>query len=352
MQASYYRSQLERKNKARADADKKAGEYRRKEAGKRAAATKSRTAAAKTKSASTARSKFREADRYEGQANTAARDAASWSAKAAKLGKEAAGLQARLMKAEQAERQAAERTRQRGQQQAERRSAAAYKAINGRLGVAEQQVDTVLKQLGAPKSEKLRVLMLGAAPAGDLRVNREQAEIRKGVERALHRDLVDLDVHPAATTEHLLDGLSKVCPHVVHFSGHSEAGLLVFEDDLDELHAGAEVSAEAFASAIAAPDEPPVLVVLNSCHSAAHIKRLTELVPFAIGMADAIPDKEALKYAARFYASVADGQSIQAAHAMGRAAIAVAGLPSYELPTLESAPGFDPAAAFLVKPPQ
>jgi hypothetical protein len=34
------------------------------------------------------------------------------------------------------------------------------------------------------------VLMLGAAPEGDLRVSREQARIRTAVERALHRDLV------------------------------------------------------------------------------------------------------------------------------------------------------------------
>ncbi|MFD7546405.1 hypothetical protein ACFV0R_03310 [Streptomyces sp. NPDC059578] len=341
MQASSYRSQLERKNKARADADKKVGEYRRKEADKRAAATKSRAAAARTRSASTAKSKLREASRHDSQADAAAHQVASWSARSAKLGKEVAALQARLAKAEDAERKAAAH-----------RSEAAHRAIDSRLGTTEQQVETVLKELRAPKPEKLRVLMLGAAPAGDLRVNREQAEIRSGVERALHRDLVELDVHPAATTEHLLDGLTKFRPHVVHFSGHSEADLLVFEEDRDELHGGVEVSAEAFAMAIAAPDEPPVLVVLNSCHSAAHIKRLTELVPFAIGMADEIPDKEALKYAACFYAAVANGQSIQAAHEFGRVAIEVAGLPSSDLPTLESAPGFDPRAAFLVKPPQ
>jgi hypothetical protein len=81
---SYYRSQLERKNKTRADAEKKVGEYRRKEADKRAAAAKARASAAKSKNASTVQSKLPEADRYEDQANTAARDAASWSTKAAK----------------------------------------------------------------------------------------------------------------------------------------------------------------------------------------------------------------------------------------------------------------------------
>ncbi|WP_243979646.1 hypothetical protein [Streptomyces sp. NEAU-YJ-81] len=77
MNASYYGSQLERKNKARADAENKVGEYRRKEADKRAAAAKARASAAKSKNASTVRSKLREAGRYEDQVNTAARDAAS-----------------------------------------------------------------------------------------------------------------------------------------------------------------------------------------------------------------------------------------------------------------------------------
>jgi hypothetical protein len=73
---------------------------------------------------------------------------------------------------------------------------------------------------------------------------------------------------------------------------------------------------------------------LNSCHSAAQIKNLVETVPFAIGMADEIGDGDAITYAARFYAAVADGQSVRAAHNLGRAAVELAGLPDHELPTL------------------
>ncbi|MEU5680772.1 hypothetical protein [Streptomyces rochei] len=348
MNASYYRSHLERKNKARTDAEKKAGEYRRKEADKRAATAKARASAAKSKNAGTVRSKLREADRYEDQANTAARDAASWTAKAAKYGKEAADLQVKLAKAEQAEQKAA----QREQKEAERRATAEHKKIQSRLATTEEQVGIVLRQLREPKPEKLRVLMLGAASEGDLRVSREQARIRTAVERALHRDLVELDVHPAATTEHLLDGLTRFRPHVVHFSGHSDTDLIVFEQDLDEPHEGAIVTDRAFASAIKATDDPPLLVLLNSCHSAAQIKNLVETVPFAIGMADEIGDGDAITYAARFYAAVADGQSVRAAHNLGRVAVELAGLPDHELPTLECAPDVDPSITFLVKPPQ
>ncbi|MFE5973720.1 hypothetical protein ACFQ64_16365 [Streptomyces sp. NPDC056460] len=352
MQASHHRRELERKNRARADADKKVAEYRKKEADKRTAASKARAAAAKSKNASTVNSKLSEAGRLEKQASDAAGNVAAWSAKAARFGREAAGAEARLAQAEASERLAAERARQREAKDAERRATAESRKVNSRLAATEDQVATVLRVLRAPKPEKLRVLMLGAASAGDLRVGREQARIRSSVERSLHRDHVELDAYPAATADHLLDGLTRFRPHVVHFSGHSDTDLIFFEKDIDPAHAGAVVTARAFASAIKAAPEPPLLVLLNACRSAAQLPDLVEVVPFAIGMADEIDDTDAITYAARFYASVADGQSIEVAHEMSRAKLHLDGLPGHELPTLECAADVDAAAAFLVKPPQ
>lgn len=75
-------------------------------------------------------------------------------------------------------------------------------------------------------------------------------------------------------------------------------------------------------------------------------------MPFAIGMADEIGDGDAITYAARFYAAAADGQSVRAAHDLGRAAVEPAGLPDHELPALACAPDVDPSTSFLVKPPR
>lgn len=91
---------------------------------------------------------------------------------------------------------------------------------------------------------------------------------------------------------------------------------------------------------------------LNSCHSAALTKNLVATVPFGIGMSDSIGDLDANAYAARFYAAVADGQPIQSAHMIGRAAVALAGLPDHDLPTLDCAPDVDPKATRLVTPPE
>jgi hypothetical protein len=348
--ASQYRSQLDRKRKQRVEAEKRAGDYRTKETQKRTAASNARAAAGKSKSSSTVASTLREAERYEREAASAGKEAGRWQEKASGYAKEELALQGRLLRAEQLEAAAEERRRKREQQQAARQAAAENAAVRQRLDATEALVSGALRQLPAPKVERLRVLILGAASEGDLRVGREQKRIRAAVESALHRDLIELDVRPAATASDLLDGITKFRPHVVHFSGHSNDDLIVFEAELDEPHEGVIVTARAFANAVAATDDPPLLVLLNSCNSASQIGGLVERVaPFAIGMADEIDDGDAIAYAAQFYAAIANGQSIRSAHLSAQAALELAGLSGHELPTLVHAADVDPATTILVK---
>lgn len=351
MSASQYRRQLESKRKQRIEAEKKVGKYRTTESDHRTKAAKARQAAAKTKSASTAKQKLREAERHEKQAETAGKDAANWQTKASRYMNDEATLAAKLARAEQSEADAVERRRKRDEQRTERSVAAQRAALESRIAGAESAVDHVLRQLREPKPEKLRVLILGASSEGDLRVGREQKRIRTAVESALHRDQIELDVRPAASTADLLDGITKFRPHVVHFSGHSNEDLILFEDEKDDPHDGVVVTARAFATAIQGTDDPPLLVLLNSCKSAAQIDNLVaQVAPFAIGMADNIDDGDAINYAAQFYAAVANGQSIQASHLSGQAALELAGLDGAELPTLAWAEDVDPAATILVQP--
>ena len=351
MSTSYYRNQLERKRKQRVDADRESGRYRVKESNSRTDAAKARQAAMKSTNPSTAKHKLREAERKEKEAEHAGKEANRWQTRAATYAKEEAALGPQLARAERSEADATERRRRRDQRQAEQRAAAERRAFESRIRGTESAVDGVIRQLPAPRPEKLRVLILGAASEGDLRVGREQKRIRSAVEAALHRDQIELDVRPAATTEDLLDGITGFRPHVVHFSGHSNDDLIVFEDERDEPHQGVVTTARAFANAIRATDTPPLLVLLNSCRSASQVDALVDqVVPFAIGMADSIEDSDAINYAARFYASVANGQSISSSHSSGRAALELAGLDGAELPTLVSAPDADPATTLLVEP--
>ncbi|WP_311208470.1 MULTISPECIES: hypothetical protein [unclassified Aeromicrobium] len=354
MSANQIRRQLEQKRRQRTDAERKAGDYRNKESKKRTDASKAREAAARSKSASTTKSKLNEAERRDREAASAGKDANAWQTRASNYAKEEHTLASKLAKAEQAEALDAEKKRQRAQQAADRQRAAERRTMEQRLARAETDVSSVrheMRQLRAPKPEPLRVLMLGASADGDLRVGREQKRIRAAVESALHRDSIRLDVRPAATTEDLLDGLTQSRPHVIHFSGHSDHDLIEFEDEKDEPHEGVIITATAFVNALQATDEPPLLVLLNSCNSASQIDALVEgVVPFAIGMADEIDDADAINYAARFYATVANGHSIEAAHLTGRAALEFAGLEGADLPTLACASDVDPRTAVLVQP--
>lgn len=351
MSASQYRNQLERKRKQRLEAERKAGEFRTRESKKRAEAAKLRQAAAKTRSSTTEQSRLREAAKRDKQAETAGKSAGSWQTKATAYAKEESALGTKLTRAEQSEADLEERRRKRRQHQEDRKAAAERAAFEARFAGAESAVEAVLRQLPAPKTEVLRVLLLGASSEGDLRVGREQKRIRAAVESALHRDQIELDVRPAATTFDLLDGITRFRPHVVHFSGHSDEDLIVFEDEEDASHQGVVVTARAFASAMRATDEPPLLVLLNSCNSAAQIDDLVTLgVPFAIGMADNIDDGDAINYAAQFYAGIANGQSVKASHLLGQAALELAGLFGAELPTLTWASDVDPTTTVLVKP--
>ena len=83
-----YRGQLDRKQRQRLDAEKKVGEFRKKEAEKRTQAIRAREAAARSSTQSTIRSKLSEAERREKEANAALSDAASWQAKATTYSRE------------------------------------------------------------------------------------------------------------------------------------------------------------------------------------------------------------------------------------------------------------------------
>ncbi|MFF5728159.1 SAV_2336 N-terminal domain-related protein [[Kitasatospora] papulosa] len=328
--ASSYRNRLETKHRALANAEKKVSEFRTKEADRRAKAARDRSAAAKATSAGTQSARLRSAQRHDVEANRAARDASIWSTKAARYGKEAADLAAKLAKAEQAE----------------RRVAASQSRTESLLSTAEAEVRSALKKLRAPKPEKLRVLLLCATPDSDLRITREQQRIRAAVRSATHRDLIELEAHPAPTTDMLLDALSRFRPHVVHLSSHSTN-----EQGVDLFHGHAIASADALARAIAAVDDKPLIALLNSSLSEIQITQLVAAVPFVIAMPASIGDVDAITYAAQFYAAIADGQSVHAAHRLSRVTVEMNGLANRDLPTLSYAADVDPRATKLVTPP-
>ncbi|MFF1819731.1 CHAT domain-containing protein [Kribbella sp. NPDC058245] len=355
MSSAMYRRQHDAKVKSEVAAKKSAAALRGKESDKRAKAAKEDVAAAKASTDGSRRTHLNAAKRAMDEANKAGKDAAALEVKAAKYGQEAAGLLQKVVKAEQTERAQAELKRQRDDQLRRRREEASRaverREVDERLAVTEGKADQALRRLAEPKSEKLRVLMLGASPEGDLRVGREQDRIEKAVQAALHRDQIEFRVRRAAAPADLLDGISNFRPHVVHFSGHGDDEVIGFEEDKDEHNEGIVVTADAFAAACAATSTPPILIVLNSCHSASTAEKLVaQFAATAIGMKGSIDDGDAILYATGLYTGIANGHAVFYAHAQGVAAVQLAG-GEHELPDLAFATDVDPQLVHLVKTP-
>ena len=338
-------------SKKRADAEKKVAEARAKEAKKNESAAGYRARAARASSMSTARSYERQADSAEKAARAEQRHVADHSKTVAGFSKQEAALNADLASALRQEAAQSERDGKRQALQERRRRDQERLRTDGLVAAAEGRLTDAIEQLRAPKPEKLRVLYLTASPEGDLRVDKEVRRVKQGVQAATHRDLVDIDYLPAATPSDLLDGMTRFRPHVVHFSGHANPSVLGFDTEVPHDNPGVAVTAGAFARVMAAVDEPPLLVVLNACESSAHLSQLVLVVPAAIGMTESIGDEAAATFAARFYTSIADGQSIGSALAAAQVQMELDGHSDADLPVMETRPGSNAATVQLVIPP-
>jgi CHAT domain len=353
------RAQIDEVVKKRAEAERRRADALSKQAKKASEAASYRAKAEKASSASMARSYLRQAETAEKAALSEGNKAAEESKKIAGYAKKEAELSKALSAAINKEGADQERARKRQAEQdaraRKRLDEATRRAERARteslISATESRLSSEIAQLRPPKVERLRILYVTAASEGDLRVDKEIRRVRKGVKAATLRELVEIEHLSAATPSDFLDGMSGFKPHVVHFSGHANADVLAFDTDDDHGNPGQEVSASLFARAVGAVDAPPLLVVLNACHSEAHLTRLLDVVPMAIGMSDEIGDADAMSFAARFYTAIADGQSVSSAFEAARVQMEFDGMPDADLPVLRVRQGIDPADAPLVIPP-
>ncbi|CAN7725723.1 CHAT domain-containing protein [Mesorhizobium amorphae] len=204
-----------------------------------------------------------------------------------------------------------------------------------------------------PEPEKLRVLYLTASPATPnldaLRVDAEVNNVLKALRSAKHKDLVELQHRPAATMEDLVDGINDHRPHVVHFSGHADGGLLF--DTADPIAAGDQlVGYEAVARVLAATDHPPTLIVLNACRTAEAVEQMLEAAPVVIATNDTVGDASSAIFATHFYGAIAAAQTIGHAVVQAREMIAIALPDEPDVIRVSAVEGVAPEELQLVRP--
>lgn len=368
----------------RADIEKKISTAQRLKSSKESEASSRRTSANRTSSASSQRMYLRQAESADKAALAEGKKIADLSKKLADVAKDEgqknkeltaalkaeSAAQARADEKARKEREAAERKRReqaradeirrqrerladeqrRLEEQAQREldRMADQASAAALVAASEERLSKQIEAIRPPKREQLRILYATATARGDLRVDEEIRRVKAAVKASTHRDQVLIDHLPAATPSDLLDGLITLRPHVVHFSGHASENVLEFDTGSAAPGPGKAVPADAFKNAINSPDEPPILVVLNACKSAAQLQSLLGKVAIAIGMTDSVGDADAITFATRFYRTLAEGQSVSAALATARADMQMNGLPDHDLPTMALQAGVDPTTVRLV----
>ena len=350
------RRRLVELGRRRADVERKTAAARDKQSQKSEEAARLRARADNASSDSISRSHRRSADAAEKVALAEGGKAAKFGKEIADIATKESALNKSLNDALKRYDAAQEQLRQRGEWTRRRAERVAVQSNRqhtaGLISASEDRMTEAIRELRPPEAAPLRILFLTAASKGDLRVDEEMRRVKAAVQSATHRDLIQIEHKPAATADDLMDGLLRFKPHVVHFSGHADEAVLVFDDGSDRRSSGHRVTADAFSKALGSVDEPPTLVVLNACNSRAQLQGLLTSVPLAVGMSDSIRDIDAMTFAARFYSAVAEGQSVQGALHVATAQMALNGLPDADLPVLVHDPTLAPESIRLVVPPR
>jgi hypothetical protein len=176
------------------------------------------------------------------------------------------------------------------------------------------------------KVQTMKVLFLAANPVGTatLKIDREASDLKEQL--AMVRDVVvkvDVEHAWAIRTDQLQREVLNSKPAVLHFSGHGDRGLLVFEDAAGT---PVEVSGKALANLISLM--PSIkCVILNACYSQSVAKLLAPHVDAVIGCSVSISDAAALMFTRAFYRALAHGENFKRAYDLAKNDVELNGFP-------------------------
>lgn len=179
------------------------------------------------------------------------------------------------------------------------------------------------------------ILFLASNPKDThpLRLDEEMREIDEGLRRGKCRESFRLAQRWAVRAEDLRRGLLDEEPVIVHFSGHgSPTAGLVCENGSGKAET---VPPDALAELFALCANHVECVVLNSCYSEEQATAIARHIPYVVGMAKAIGDSAAIRFAVGFYDAVGAGRSYDDAFKFGCNAISLDGLSEQETPQLK-----------------
>jgi len=189
------------------------------------------------------------------------------------------------------------------------------------------------RQRPIPKPAQILFFASNPKDTPPLRLDEEVREIDEGLRRARQREQFKLIQKWAVRAEDLRRGLLDEQPEIVHFSGHgSPINGLVCENSQGNAEL---VPPDALAELFSLCSSYVRCVVLNACYSEAQANAIAEHIPYVVGMAKAIGDSAAVKFAVGFYDALGAGRSYDDAFKFGRNAISLSGIPEDSTPQLK-----------------
>lgn len=189
------------------------------------------------------------------------------------------------------------------------------------------------------RSGRRKILVLASAPDDQsrLRADVEIREIAAGLRSANQRDGYELVSRLAVRPRDLQQALIREKPQIVHFSGHgSKAGAIWLENDFGRSH---PVSPDALADLFDICSSHVECVLLNACYAEAQANVIAHHIHCVIGMATAISDNAAVRYAVGFYDALGTGMPFQAAHRVGCNLLRLENIPEHLAPVIKTRPG-------------
>ncbi len=297
--------------------------------------------AMKTTSASTAKSKLREAER-------AAKDLAKVESDIGKIENKIAQESKKLSSAEQS--LAKEEIKESKKRESQAKKLAA--TTKSRIERIDSTLSTAVMDIERLKAlpDVIQVLFLAANPLDEdeLRLDEEVRSVHEMIRKSEHRDSVKLESRWAVRPLDVLQAINEVDPTIIHFSGHgSDQDEIVFQDEAGNSKV---VSLDAIVQMMKASSGKIRLVFFNTCFSRGQAEAVVEHVEAAIGMSDSIGDDAARIFSSQFYSAIGFGKSVETAFEQGKAALMLENIPEEHIPELFVADGLDPEWIVIVQP--
>jgi CHAT domain len=183
-------------------------------------------------------------------------------------------------------------------------------------------------------NQPVKILMLRANPVNTdpLRLDEEVRGIQAELERSRYRDRFTFINEGAVRVDDLSRLLMKHKPDIVHFAGHGDGAKgLALEDNAGRTQL---VATQALARLFQWARTTVKCVFLNACYSQEQSGAIHQHIDCVIGMNQAIGDRAAIDYAAKFYQALANGESFQSAYEYACTALDLSGSSESAIPEL------------------